>query len=323
MEYRTIPDTTLKMSRLSLGSMTFGSQVDEQTAGRMVDLAIEAGINSFDTANIYNGGRAEEFLGAALRGRRDKVILASKVRGKTGEGKLDQGLSADAIEKAFDASLKRLKTDYLDIYYLHQPDYDVPIEETLAAMENLIRSGKVRYLAVSNYAAWQTAEIHCISAAHGYQAPRISQLMYNLLARGIEDEYLPFSARFGVGIVAYNPLAGGLLSGKYRGAHDQKLGGRFDNDRMYQDRYWHQDYFAAVDDLAAIALAVGISLTELSLRWLLSRTQVASVLLGASRIEQLQENLNCCERPQLHHDALDHCDNVWKRLRGITPKYNR
>ncbi|HET8637776.1 MAG TPA: aldo/keto reductase [Acidobacteriaceae bacterium] len=323
MEYRVLKHTNLKVSRVSFGTMTFGSQADEAAARRMVDRAIEAGVNFFDTANVYNGGRAESILGKALAGRRSRVVVASKVRGKMGEGPEDSGLSRAAIHKAVEASLKRLETDYLDIYYLHQPDYGVPIEETLEAMDGLVRAGKVRYPAISNYAAWQAAEIHCISAKQGYQAPRISQPMYNLLARGIEEEYIPFCQRFGVGIIPYNPLAGGLLTGKYRREHDPKAGGRFDNNRMYQERYWHDDYFAAVDELAGIAKEAGKTLVELSFQWLLNQETVDSIILGASRLEQLEENLRSCETARLDSATLTRCDEVWKRLRGVVPKYNR
>lgn len=323
MEYRMLKKTELKVSRVSFGTMTFGSQADEGAARRMVDCCIDVGVNFFDTANVYNRGQAEVILGKALAGRRSSIILASKVRGKMGDGPDESGLSRAAIHKAIDASLKRLGTDYVDVYYLHQPDNSVPIEETLGAMDELVRAGKVRNPAISNYAAWQAAEIHCISAKQGYKAPRISQPMYNLLARGIEEEYVPFCARFEVGIVPYNPLAGGLLSGKYSGRRDYKAGGRFDNNKMYQDRYWHDDDFSAVDDLAAIAREAGKTLVELSLQWLLSQPHVDSVILGASRIEQLEENLKACDAGRLDDATLARCDAVWKRLRGVTPKYNR
>jgi len=323
MEYRILPKTGLKVSRLSFGSMTFGSQVDQATATRMIDRCLEAGINFFDTANMYNAGKSETVLGSALGRRRPDVILASKVRNKMGEGPDDVGLSRAAIHKALDASLKRLGTDYLDIYYLHQPDYGVPIEETLAAMDEVVRAGKVRYPAVSNYAAWQECEIHWIAEKNGYKPPYISQPMYNLLARGIEEEYLPFCKRFGVAVVPYNPLAGGLLTGKHTRESTPESGSRFDNNPMYLNRYWHADYFAAVEELKTVARDAGKTLIELSFQWLLSRPQVDSVILGASKPEQLEDNLKAGEAGTLDPATLDRCDAVWKRLRGITPKYNR
>ena len=215
MEYRILSKTDLRVSRLSFGPMTFGSQTDEGPALRIVDRCLDAGINFFDTANIYNKGLAESIVGKALKGRRSNAVLATKVRGKMGDGPDESGLSRAAIHKAIDASLRRLQTDYVDIYYLHQPDYDVPIEETLAAMDEVVRAGKVRYPAVSNFAAWQVCEILWIAEKSGIRPPYISQPMYNLLARGIEEEYLPFCKRFGVALVPYNPLAGGLLTGKH------------------------------------------------------------------------------------------------------------
>ena len=323
MEYRLLTKTDLKVSRLSFGTMTFGSQADEATATRMVDLCLDAGINFFDTANMYNKGVAETILGKALGARRQKVVLATKVRAKMGEGPDESGLSRAAIRKALDASLTRLHADYVDVYYLHMPDYDVHIEETLAAMDEVVRGGKVRYPAVSNYAAWQMCEIHWIAQRNGFKPPYISQPMYNLLARGIEEEYLTFCKRFGEAVVPYNPLAGGFLTGKHTRERGPLPGTRFDQNQLYLNRYWHEDYFAAVEELAAVAREAGKTLVELSLQWLLSRTQVDSIILGASRPEQLEENLKACEGPGLDEQVLARCDAVWKRLRGVTPKYNR
>ena len=322
MEYRNLSKTDLRVSRLSFGTMTFGSQTDEDAAGRIVDRCLEAGINFFDTANVYNRGLAETILGKALRGRRSDVVLATKVRGKMGDGPDESGLSRAAIGKALEGSLRRLQTDYVDVYYLHQPDYDVPIEETLAALDEAVRAGKVRYPAVSNYAAWQVCEIQWRAEKNGFRPPYISQPMYNLLARGIEEEYLPFCKRFGVAVVPYNPLAGGLLTGKHARERGPLTGTRFDGNKLYLDRYWHGDYFAAVEELQSIAREAGKTLVELALQWLLAQPQVDSIILGASRLEQLEEDLKACEG-KLNEAALAQCDAVWKRLRGITPKYNR
>ncbi len=323
MEYRDLAHTSLTVSRLSFGTMPFGSQADQATATRMVDQCLEAGVTFFDTANMYNKGAAEAFLGNALAGRRQRVILASKVRHRWNDNPEDIGLSRGKILKALDESLKRLRTDHLDIYYLHQPDYDVSIEETLAAMDEVVRAGKVRYPAVSNYAAWQVAEIHCLAEKSGFKPPHISQPMYNLLARGIEEEYLPFCKHFGVAVIPYNPLAGGLLTAKHTRNSKPEAGSRFDNNPLYLGRYWHDDYFAAVDELMMIARDASKTLIELSLQWLLSQPQVDSVILGASRPEQLTENLRACEGGRLDQATLERCDAVWKHLCGITPKYNR
>lgn len=323
MEFRTLTKTGLSVSRLSFGTMTFGAQTDEATAQRIMDCCLDAGINFIDTANVYTRGAAETVVGKTLKGRRAKVILASKVRGKMGEAPDEAGLSRAAIRKAIDASLTRLGTDYLDLYYLHQPDYGTPIEETLEAMEELVRAGKVRFPAVSNYAAWQVAEILWICEKRGYHPYFISQPMYNLIARGIEDEYIPFSRRFGVAVVSYNPLAGGLLTGKHSKQGAPTPGTRFDGNKMYQDRYWLDDDFTAVEELRSIAAEAGKTLVELALQWLLTQPAVDSIILGASRLEQLQENLKAAEGPRLDISVLNRCDAVWKRLRGVTPKYNR
>ena len=323
MDYRILPNTGLKVSRVSFGTMTLGSQTNEDEARRMIDLCLGAGVNFIDTANIYNKGLSETIVGKLLKGRRDKVVLATKVRGRMGDGPDESGLSRAAIQKAIDSSLERLQTDYVDLYYLHQPDYDVPIEETLSAMDELVKAGKVRYPAISNYAAWQVAEIHCISQRKGCQPPFISQPMYNLLARAIEDEYLPFCKRYGIAVVPYNPLAGGLLTGKQSRESKPIAGSRFDGNKMYLDRYWHDDDFAAIEELKAIARDAGKTIVDLALQWVLSQEQVDSVILGASKLEQLEQNLKACAGPQLSNDVLERCNAVWSRLRGVTPKYNR
>ena len=323
MEYRTLQHTALKVSRASFGTMAFGSQADQAASTRMVDQCLEAGVNFFDTANMYNLGRAEEVLGRALGARRPQVVLASKVRFRMGEAPDDGGLARAAIAKALDASLKRLGTDYLDLYYLHWPDDETPVDETLEALDAAVRSGKVRYAAISNYAAWQVCEILWIAEKRGHAPPYVSQPMYNLLARAIEDEYLPFCRRFGVAVVVYNPLAGGLLTGKQLAERGPLAGTRFDANPLYQGRYWHPAYFAAIEELRQVAREAGKTLVELALGWLLGREQVDSVILGASRPEQLAENLAACESAPLDAATLARCDEVWRRLRGVTPKYNR
>jgi 1-deoxyxylulose-5-phosphate synthase len=321
MEYRTLAQTDLKVSRLSFGTMPFGSQADQTASSRLVDRCLDAGINFFDTANMYNQGKAETVLGTALGDRRGRVVLASKVRCKMGED--ESGLSRAAIVKALEASLRRLGTDYLDLYYLHWPDYGVPIEETLGAMDELVRAGKVRYPAVSNFAAWQVCEILWLAEKRGTAPPRVSQPMYNLLARAIEEEYLPFCRRFGVAVIPYNPLAGGLLTGKHSADRGPLAGTRFDSNPLYQGRYWHPEYFQAVEELRQIAREAGKNLLELSFRWLLDQPQVDSIILGASRLEQLDENLKACASAPLDAATRARCDAVWKRLRGVTPQYNR
>ena len=323
MEYRTLSNTDLKVSRLSYGTMPFGSQADEAASRKLVDRCLDAGINFFDTANMYNMGKAETILGKALAGRRDRAVVATKLAYKMGEGPDDGGLSRAALRKALDASLKRLGMDYVDLYYLHWPDRDTPLEETLAAMDEAVRAGKVRYPAISNFPAWQVCEMLWIAEKNGWAPPRVSQVMYNLLTRNTEEEYLPFSKHLGIAVLPYNPLAGGLLSGKHSRGQGPPAGTRFDKNPLYLGRYWHDDYFDAVDELKTIARDAGRTLIELAFQWLLGNAQMDSVILGASRMEQLEENLKACESGPLDPETLERCDGVWKRLRGITPKYHR
>lgn len=322
MDTVNLKHTDLRVSRVCFGAMTFGGQTDESVARRMIDMCAEAGINFLDTANIYNLGASEEMLSRILEGRRGDFVLASKVRNKMGDGPDMSGLSRAAIFRAIDDSLRRLKTDYLDLYYLHLPDYSTPIEESMDAMNELVKQGKVRYLASSNYSGWQTMEMLWIAERKRYQAPYIGQPMYNLIARGIEQEYLPMSKQFGVSNVVYNPLAGGLLTGKHQRAKPI-AGTRFDNNRMYLDRYWFPADFDAVDQLGRIAAEAGRSLVSLALNWIYHHTPVECIILGASRLDQLEENLTVLSDGPLGAETLQACDKVWEALRGPTPKYNR
>jgi 1-deoxyxylulose-5-phosphate synthase len=322
MEQRKLLHTDLTVSRACFGTMTLGKPCDLEYSRRLVDACIDHGINFFDTANMYQSGVAESMLGEILKDRRSRVVVASKAACKMGPGPDESGLSRTALRKVLDDTLRRMQTDYLDLYYLHFPDWSVPIEETLEAMDEAVRAGKVRYPASSNYAGWQVVEMLWISANKGYRPPCVSQPMYNLLARGIEAEYLPMCKRFGVSTVVYNPLAGGLLTGKQQ-IERPIPGTRFDNNQLYLDRYWHPAYFAAVDELRAIAEKAGRNLVDLSLSWLLHHTAADCVILGASRMDQLEQNLAALDAGPLADDIVKACDAVWRNLRGITPKYNR
>jgi aryl-alcohol dehydrogenase-like predicted oxidoreductase len=311
-----------QIPNLCFGNMTFGSQVDEATGRRMIDFCLDHGIHFFDTANVYNQGAAEEMLGRILKGRRGRVMVGTKVRGVMGEGPDEGGLSRAAIFRAVEDSLRRLQTDYIDLYYFHQPDYNVPIEESLEAMDRLVKEGKVRYPAVSNYASWQVCRMHWICEKRGFPAPQVAQMMYNLLARGIESEFLAMARELGVAVIAYNPLAGGLLTGK-QNRQGPLAHTRFEGNRLYLDRYWHEAMFDAVDELRRTAAEAGRSLISLSLNWLLHHSSVQSVILGASRMEQLEENVRASREGPLNQDTLKRCDEVWRRLRGVAPQYNR
>lgn len=313
--------TALSVSKACLGTMTFGSQVDAAGANRMVDYALDRGVNFFDTANVYNQGVSEEITGRALGEKRSAVVLATKVRGRMKTPSEYSGLSPESIRRAAEESLRRLGTDYIDIYYLHQPDYDVAIEETLGALDALRREGKIRFIGTSNYAAWQMAEIVAVSERRGFQRPTVAQPMYNCVARGIEQEYLPFTRHYGIANVCYNPLAGGLLSGKQSFEAGPLAGTRFDSNAMYRKRFWHAAYFDAVEALRAVAGRCEISLVDLALRWTAQRTDC--VILGASKFDHLRANLTASNGDELPREALDACDAVWEKLRGPTPRYNR
>lgn len=288
----------------------------------MVSRCIEHGINFFDTANVYNNGESEVFLGNALKGRRDDVVVATKVRGKMGQQPDQSGLSRHAVMRAVDESLSRLQTDYIDIYYLHQPDYDTPIEETLEAVEQLVRQGKVRFPALSNYSSWQACRMLWIAEELKYRPITIAQQMYNLIARGLEQEFVPMSLDRNVSIIAYNPLAGGLLTGKH--APDAVTPGtRFDNNKMYLDRYWNKADFQAVERLKVAAEQEGRTLVSAALNWLLHHTVADCLILGASRLDQLEENFAAIDDGSLSPDLLNEIEAVWNVLRGPSPVYNR
>ncbi len=307
------------LPRLSFGTMTFGSQVSEPDSHRILDFCLDHGITLIDTANVYKLGKSEEIIGnwIAARGKRDDFLLATKVRGKMGDGPLDIGVSRAAIFKHIDDSLRRLKTDYVDLYYLHMPDPAVPLEESLEALEDLRRMGKIRQPAMSNYPAWQMVEARWIAARRGFVPVTVTQPMYNLLARGLEQEYMPMAKQYRIETCVYNPLAGGLLTGKHPAKPVE--GSRFDGNQMYLDRYWHDAMHRAVEVLKQSDRP----LISIALNWLLHHSEATSILLGASRIAQLQENVRAAEDGPLDEATLKLCDEAWAISRAVAPKYNR
>ena len=300
--------------------MTFASQTDRAAAGRMVDLCLDRGINFFDTANVYNAGESERMVADVLGPRRPRIVLASKVGMKVGDH--PAGLKSGLIVKAAEDTLRRLKTDYLDLYYLHLPDWNTPIEESLSAMDQLVRQGKVRYPASSNFASWQVCQMLWLAEKNHYQPVRVTQPMYNVLARRIEDEYIACCQRFGVSTVVYNPLAGGLLTGKHK-VEKPIPGTRFDGNQIYLDRYWNQLNFEAVARLTGIAAGSGRSLISLGLNWILHHSAADCLILGASRYEQLEENLRALDDGPMQAETVAECDTVWALVKGPGPKYNR
>ena len=310
----------LKLPRLGLGAMTFGDQVDLPVARVLVAQAVEAGALMIDTANVYASGRSEALLGEVLPEVRDRVVVATKVGIPTSEADTSP-LAPSRVRQEIEASLRRLRTDHIDLYYLHQPDRSTPFEDTLSAMASLIQEGKVRAWGVSNFAAWQIAELRHLALALGMAPPSFAQQQYNLVSRRIEDEFTEFARTAGVGTVVYNPLAGGMLTGKHLDSA-VPLEGRFTSP-MYRERYWNAQVHGAVQRLRELADELGLSMVQLALRWLLSGEVATSVLLGASRPEHLAENLAAASDDPLDAQTLEVCDSVWATLRGAAPAYNR
>lgn len=323
MEQLELAGTGLTAGRIVFGTMTFGAQVDEAEATRMVATCRDAGITMFDTSNNYAGGASEEILGRIVKPFRDEVLISTK-----GGSHVDQddpalaGLSRKAVHHAVDGSLRRLGVDHIDVYYLHRPDWSTPIEETLEALSEVVVAGKVRHVGQSNFAAWQITQMLYLARIHGWPEIRISQPMYNLVGRRVEAEYAACSEALGLTNITYNPLAGGLLTGKHHLGETPAPGTRFTKP-MYRDRYWNQVQFDAVDRLRVVAEGAGLTLIELAYRWVLGRDLTDGMLLGASRLEQLRSNLAALDGPPLPDDVLTGCDDVWSDLQGAAPHYNR
>jgi aryl-alcohol dehydrogenase-like predicted oxidoreductase len=316
MRYQKLGRTGLMVSELCLGTMTFGQQVNEAEAQKIIKRALEAGVNFIDTADQYVDGRTEEIVGRALKGERDSVVLATKVGAwRSGPGVNDIGLSRKHIMKEVEASLRRLGTDYIDLYYAHRPDYNTPIDETLRALDDLVHQGKVRYIACSNFRAWQLCQALWISDRHNLARFECIQTPYNLITRDIEYELLPLCASQEVGVTVYNPLAGGLLTGKHD-PNKPPAEGRFTVERLgplYTERYWSAANFEAVAKLKEIASAHGRNLTQFALAWILNSKAITSIVLGVSSLRQLEENLKATEIT-LTEEELSACDKVWQEL---------
>ena len=326
----TLPTTKLgqiglTVSRLVLGTMTFGLQTDEETSIKILDTAAEAGINFLDTADVYplggglpTAGRTEEIIGRWLKGKREHFIVATKAVGKVGSAPWDQGSSRKHILDAIDASLRRLGTDYVDLYQLHSDDVSTPLDETLEALDTIVRAGKVRYIGVSNFLAYRLAR--ALGRADVRNLTRFVSIQprYNLLFREIERELLPLAQEEGLAVIPYNPLAGGLLTGKHNLTEGPTAGTRFTLGaaaERYQERYWHEREFNTVEELRTVADLAGLSLTTLAVAWVLANPIITAPIIGASRPEQLFESLKAVEV------KLD--DNLKQKLDDITAEYRR
>ncbi|MGV9796649.1 aldo/keto reductase [Mycobacterium sp. NPDC003449] len=315
MEYRLLGRSGLRVSALALGTAAFGNSepdgwgaIDLSEARRQVDASIDAGVNLVDTSNFYADGRSEEFIGETLKGRRESVLLSTKVRFPVGDGPNDSGLSRHHILRAVEDSLRRLRTDHIDIYHVHEWDGQVPLEETLHALDTLVGDGKVRYLGVSNYAAWQIMKALSISDAHGYQRFVSNEIYYSLESRDAEYELLPLSVDQGLGALVWSPLAGGLLTGKYRRDQDPEQGRHLsgwieppvrDVNRLYD----------TVEVLIRVAQGRGATPAQIALAYLLTKPAVSSLIVGARRVGQLEETLRAVDI-ELAEDELNQLDAV-------------
>lgn len=282
----------LLVSPLCLGTMTFGATTDPGEARRIADLALDAGVFHWDTADMYSAGRSEEIVGELLRGRREQVVLATKGWAAMGPGANDRGLSARHLLRACDASLARLQTDWIDLYYLHLPDRGVPVDETLRACEDLVRSGRVRYLGASNYRAWELMRLLWTADRHGWQPLTATQPLYNLVNRDVEVELLPMCHDQGLGVVSYSPLARGVLTGKYRAGAEAPTESRLArSNRRFLQAEWREASLEVVESLRPLAAARGWTLAELALAWAMANERVHSVIMGPRTVAQAAAGL--------------------------------
>lgn len=296
VKLKVLGRTGVQVSELCLGCMMFGGKTDLEDTCRIIDVALERGVQFFDTADVYSRGRSEEFTGEALKrnGKRDRVVLASKVHGRMNDDDPNAaGNSRRHIIAACEASLKRLQTDYLDIYQIHRPDSKVPIDETLRALDDLVRSGKVRYVGTSTYAAWKLVESLWTSKELGLNRFVTEQPPYNLLDRRIERELLPMAQTYGFGLLPWSPLAGGLLTGKYRRGQQPPAESRFANVEStphLKNRY-HEGIFNVVDVLETIAQKHSATISQVAIAWVLAQPAIASPIIGPRTVAQLEDNL--------------------------------
>ena len=304
MEYRQLGNSGLRVSTLTLGTMTFGGRggfsavgaTDVAGARRQVDMCLDAGVNLIDTADVYSSGLSEEITGEVVAGRRDSLLLSTKVRMSMGDGPNDAGLSRHHIISGCEASLRRLGTDHIDLYHVHEWDGQTRLEETLSALNSLVQSGKVRYLAASNYTGWQLMKALAVADARGYERFAAQQIYYSLEARDAEYELVPLAVDQGLGILVWSPLAGGLLSGKYRRDASPEAGTR------HVSGEWHEppvrdaeQLYDTIELLVDIAASHQASPAQVALAWLLGRPAVTSLIIGARTDEQLRDNLGAAE----------------------------
>ena len=290
MDYRLVGRTGIKVSQLCFGTMSFGDIADETESGKMFHRCLDVGINFFDCANVYAGGRSEEILSKLIQGQRDDLVITSKVYGKVGEDINQRGLSRRHIVQAVEASLKRLQTDRLDFYFVHQFDDDTPIDETLRALDDLVHRGLILYPAVSNWAAWQIVKALGVSAREHLARFELIQPMYNLTKRQAEVEILPMAHSEQLGVIPYGPLGGGLLSGKYSRSQRPEQG-RLVESAMYAKRYFEPEYYEIAEAFTAYANGQGVHPATLAVAWVDAHPAVTAPIIGARNVAQLEPSL--------------------------------
>jgi aryl-alcohol dehydrogenase-like predicted oxidoreductase len=295
MKYRRLGNTGLLVSELCLGCMTFGREADEEASKQMISLFLQAGGNFVDTADVYADGASEEIVGRGIRGVREEVVLGTKVYFPMGNGPNDRGLSRKHIMQGCEDSLRRLGTDYIDLYQVHCWDAATPLEESLSALTDLVRSGKVRYIGVSNFTGWQLMRSLDVSETHGFERFVCLQPQYSLVERNIEREVLPVCVEQGLGVIPWSPLGGGFLSGKYRRGEEPPEGSRIAGAEESMEEYWArratERNWATLEVVGRISEETGKSYAQISLNWLLRQDEVTAPIIGARTLEQLEDNI--------------------------------
>jgi len=324
MEYRSLGRTGVKVSSLCLGCMMFGGKTDADESYPIIDRALDEGINFLDTANVYSLGRSEETVGEALKrdGRRHEVVLATKVHWMMGEGVNDMGNSRRHIMEQCEASLRRLQTDYIDLYQIHRPQPEIPIDETLRALDDLVRAGKVRYIGSSTFAAWQLVESLWVAKELGLNRFVCEQPPYSLLDRRIERELLPMAQTYGFAIIPWSPLAGGLLTGKYKRGEEPPTDSRYaeyENNPLLRRRMTERIY-DVIEGLEPMAAEKGVPLSQFALAWCMQRPGITSPIIGPRTMEQFEDNLGALD-VTFTEDEQKAINRVARRGDAVAPFY--
>ncbi len=310
MEYKFLGSTGIQVSQLCMGTMTFGNEADKQESAAMFNRCRDAGINFFDCANVYSQGKAEDILGPLITKSRDEFVITTKAFGQMGTDINAKGSSRRNIIASLEASLKRLQTSYIDIYFLHRFDPNTPLEETLATLSDLVTQGKIRYIGASNFAAWQVAIALGVSAQHDWPSIQCMQPMYNIVKRQAEVEILPLAQSENVGVVSYNPLGGGLLTGKY-GRKIESSQNRLGREENYGKRYGDEWMLDAAMKYVAFARENGLNPVSLAVSWAAAHPGITAPIIGARNIGQLEDSLRSVE--------IDMTPELYKKIANLTP----